>query len=411
MLPVHLFGYILMASETKTALAYGAYDFSNSGYVLAFQSFLFPILLSTAIHGTGTTGTLWGLVVTLSSLTAIIVGPFLGRLSDHLGRASVFISLVIVTGILAIASPILLQYRLWLLALAFVVFNATFELSQSLYDSFLLHLRATLEGMTRLSTFAWGFGYLGGAVFAIFYLLLARQGTTVAMSLALLAGLFLVLSIPAMMTFRWANPKRQETPFHLSQILAVKNPVPWRDLLTYWLIADCVGAVLYFTPLYMREEIGLDTRQLGIIVLGTQLLAFPLTVLMGRVANRLGVVKTIRLSLIIWLAGLTGLYFARSITSLIPALLCLALVFGSTQALMRAHFASRLSKERSGEGFGFFAVAQKSASVFAPGLIAGLSWATGSLRPTYLAVAFLIAIAFVLSRRMPEAVTVSTSTQ
>lgn len=399
-----------MASETKNALIYGAYDFSNSGYVLTFQSFLFPILLSSAVQGTGTTGTLWGGIVTLSSVSAIIIGPFVGRLSDHIGKASVFIGLVIVTGILAVLSPIVLQNHLWLLAAAFVFFNSTFELSQSLYDSFLLHFRATLEGMTRLSTFAWGFGYLGGSVFAIAYLLLARKGTTVAISLALLAGLFLVLSIPAMLGFRRVNPKRQTAPLHLSEILAVKNPVPWRDIVVYWLIADCVGAVLYFTPLYMREELRLDTKQLGIIVLGTQLLAFPLTVLMGRVANRLGVIKTIRLSLIIWLAGLTGLYFARSIVSLIPALLCLALVFGSTQALMRAHFASRLSVERSGEGFGFFAVAQKSASVFAPGLIAALSWATGSLRPTYLIVSFLIAVAFILSRRMPEAVAVPIST-
>jgi UMF1 family MFS transporter len=392
-----------MASETRTALIYGAYDFSNSGYALTFQSFLFPILLSAAYHGSGSSGTVWGTVVTLSSLAAIVVGPFVGRYSDHVGKGPVFVWLVVSTGVLAVVCPLVFQDRLWLLALGFIVFNTTFELSQSLYDSFLLDFRSTAEGMTRLSTFAWGFGYLGGSVSAIVYLLLNRRETPAAISLAVLAGLFLVLSIPAMIGFTRANPRRKGASLHFSQILAVKNPVPWRDIVVYWLIADSVGAVLYFTPLYMREELKLSTKELGIIILGTQLVAFPLTVVMGRVANRWGIVRTIRLSLIVWLCGLTGLFFARSIAQLIPAMLALALVFGSTQALMRSHFAARLSLERSGEGFGFFAIAQKSAAVFAPGLIALMSLVTGSLRPTYLVVALLIAVALLLSRRIPEA--------
>lgn len=256
--------------------------------------------------------------------------------------------------------------------------------------------------MTQLSTFAWGFGYLGGAVFAVAYLLLDKSGGRVASTLTLLALLFMLLSIPAMFAFWRRKPTRVTRGLSWKEILRVSNPVPWRDIFLYWLIADAVGAVMYFTPLYMKEELHIDTRQLGMLVLGMQLVAFPLTVLMGRAASRFGVTRTIRASLLIWLVGLSGLYFARTILQLLPALALLALVVGSTQALLRAHFALRLEAERSGEGFGFFAVAQKSASIAAPAMVTALSWATDSLRPTYLVVGVLIGAAYILSRRMKD---------
>lgn len=391
-----------MRSERASALAFGSYDFSNSGYALSFQSFLFPLLLSSAAGGQGSSGPLWGAVVALSSLLAVAGGPFVGRFADRIGKGGVFCSLVLLAGSLATIAPMVFAGRVWALASSFIIFNAAFELSQNLYDSFLLDFRSGTAAVTRLSTFAWGFGYLGGAVFAIAYLLLDRSGQRVPAILTLLALLFVLLSIPAMLAFWRRKPTRVAQRPSWSEILRVSNPVPWRDIFLYWLIADAVGAVMYFTPLYMTEELQIDTRQLGMLVLGMQLIAFPLTVLMGRVASRFGVTRTIRASLLIWLVGLSGLYFARTVVQLLPALAVLALVFGSTQALLRAHFAVRLKAERSGEGFGFFAVAQKSASIAAPGMITALSWVTGSLRPTYLIVGLLVGVAYFLSRHMKD---------
>lgn len=392
-----------MRTETASALAYGSYDFSNSGYALTFQAFLFPLLLSSAAGGQGSSGALWGSVVTLSSLLAVAVGPLVGRFADRTGKGGVFCFFVLLAGSLAAIAPMVFEGRIWALASAFIIFNAAFELSQNLYDSFLLDFRTGTTAVTQLSTFAWGFGYLGGAVFAVAYLLLDKSGERVASTLTLLALLFILLSIPAMFAFWRRKPMRGTQRPSWKEIFRVSNPVPWRDLFLYWLIADAVGAVMYFTPLYMKEELHIGTRQLGMLVLGMQLVAFPLTVLMGRAASRYGVTRTIRISLLIWLVGLSGLYFARTIIQLLPALALLALVFGTTQALLRAHFALRLEAERSGEGFGFFAVAQKSASIAAPAMVTALSWATDSLRPTYLVVGVLIGVAYVLSRRMKDA--------
>lgn len=392
-----------MANKTASALAYGSYDFSNSGYALAFQSFLFPLLLSAAGGGQGSSGALWGTIVALSSLLAVVAGPFIGRFADKIGKGGVFAALVLLAGGMAAVAPTAFEGRVWALAVAFVLFNTIFELSQSLYDSFLVDFRAGTAELTRLSTFAWGFGYLGGAVAAVVYLLLDKAGRRISTTLTVLAVMFVLLSVPAIVAFWQRKPARVPERFSWREIRQVSNPVPWRDIVVYWLIADSVGAVMYFTPLYMREELQIDTKQLGMLVLGMQLVAFPLTVMMGRVASRLGVTRTIRASLLVWLVGLTGLYFARTVLQLLPALALLALVVGSTQALLRVHFALRLSNDRSGEGFGFFAIAQKSASIAAPALVAVLSWATGSLRPTYIGVAILVAVAYGLSRRMSDA--------
>lgn len=110
-----------MRTETAAALAYGSYDFSNSGYALTFQSFLFPLLLSSTADGQRSSGTLWGAVVALSSLLAVVVGPFLGRFADRIGKGGVFCFLVLLAGSLAAIAPMVFEGRIWALALSFII--------------------------------------------------------------------------------------------------------------------------------------------------------------------------------------------------------------------------------------------------------------------------------------------------
>lgn len=385
-------------------LRFGSYDFSNSGYVLIFQSFLFPIVLAKAASNNTEAQTLWAWIVTSSSIVAIVAAPFVGRSADLLGKWRVFAVAVAIAGILASLSPIVLAKNLILLALSFLVFNTIFEWTQSLYDSFLLNFGKTRAEITSLSTFGWGFGYVGGALFAIAYLILSRKGVSASFSLALLGVLFLLTSIPAILTFRRAEQDvgRTYTRASLKKILSTSSPVPWRELLIYWVIADSTAAVIYFAPLYMQQEIGLTTQRMGMLFLAAQVVAFPMTILMGKFAVMKGTMKVIRWCLLIWLAAVVGLYAAHSLQGLIPVMFAFSLVIGSTQAILRAHYAARVKLEHSGEGLGYYAVAQKSASVAAPAMVAGVLMLGGTLRSAFLVLAGFILLAFIVAFRLPE---------
>lgn len=369
-----------------------------------FQSFLFPLVFANIYSNqTGESAVIiWPWLVAGSSILAIILAPFTGKLGDLLGKWKVFTWCVCLAGILGIFSQLLTNFSWLLVALFFLLFNTAFELSQSLYDAFLLNIEKEKDGITKLSSFAWGFGYLGGALFAIIYFIMEGLGLSHTLMLIVFGILYLLLSSPSIFGFKRIE-KRDLTSTNVidwKKIFHPTIPVPWSHLFVYWIIADCVAALIYFVPLYLQSELLLSMNLVGGIILGAQLLAFPLTILMGRLAIKIGRIKTIQVSLFIWIATLLGLFFATSVTHVLIIALLMSFVIGSTQAILRAHFASRIHEEKSGEGLGFYAVAQKSASVISPLLVGLTITLTGNLRPAFLILTLLVVIAFFLAPQL-----------
>lgn len=395
----------MMSKQWKARLGFASYDFSNSGYVAVFQAFLFPLVLTAGAVDAGLSSTaVWGIAVSVSSLTAVVLAPFVGRFADQVGKARIFTFLVALTAIFALLSPQFFSNHIFALIGCFIIFNVFFELSQSIYDSFLSNIESTARGITSLSSFAWGFGYLGGALFAAIFLGLSKVGVSNISMLSIFAFLYLILSLPSIVSFSRIERLNLKTRQSISvkNILKVKSPVPWGDIFIYWIIADAVAAVMYFTPIYLSNELALDIKTIGGLMLGGQLLAFPITIFMGKLANKIGRIRTLRIGLIIWVFSIIGLAFAQSLTHVIVVIVGLSFVIGSTQAILRAHFASRVDVDKSGEGLGFYAVAQKSASVIAPLLMATSALTFGSLRPSFLVLAALLLVAFIFATRLSE---------
>jgi UMF1 family MFS transporter len=396
-----------MKKLLKKKFGFASYDFSNSGYVAVFQSFLFPLVIAEMLTTAGKNSEFyWAAVVVMSSILAIITAPFVGRLADKIGKVRVFCATVIFVGILASVAVPVFGYSVFVLLAVFVIFNWIFELSQSVYDSFLVDLSSNQQETTDISTFAWGFGYLGGATFAVLYFVMNKMGVAAEQMLTVFGVLFLLVSIPAMLFLSRTKLKSQPQQGFpkLAELLRVSNPVPWADIFVYWVIADTVAAILYFAPLYLKSELALSTAIIGGILLVGQLAAFPATIFMGRLSRRIGRIGVIRLGLAVWAIGLVGLYMASSLAHVIAVFLLLSLVVGSTQALLRAHFADRVEAGMSAEGLGFFAIAQKSASVIAPLLVVAVVYFSGSVGPAFLILAILLVVAFLLAGRLTEGV-------
>ena len=76
-----------MKDSTSKRWGFASYDFSNSGYVAVFQSFLFPVVLVDVLARDGVASELiWPIMVSVSSVLAVVTAPFIGRLADQIGK-------------------------------------------------------------------------------------------------------------------------------------------------------------------------------------------------------------------------------------------------------------------------------------------------------------------------------------
>jgi len=382
---------------------FSLYDFSNSGYVLIFQSFLFPIfLISLNQDYIANTTALWSWIVAISTVIAIILSPFIGKLADIRNRSLVFAFLVLITGVTAIFTPIIFSNSIILIVISFIIFNCTFELSQTVYDSFLKNFAKDSNIITSISTFAWGFGYLGGVLFAVVYLMLNKLELSTNVILSFSAFMYLIISVPSILYFRKTIDNKPIEAHKFRNLLKVRPPIPWSKIIIYWIIADCVGTIIYFAGLFAHSEIGLEVNTIGMLMLATQLLALPLTILSGKVANRIGHIRTIQLCLIVWSFILIGLFFASSLIHMILLMILVAFVIGSTQSILRAKYANNVNRDNASQGFGFYAVAQKSAAVVSPLLVGAVILLTGQIRFAFIIIFILVIIAIILSGKLEK---------
>ncbi len=92
-------------------------------------------------------------------------------------------------------------------------------------------------------------------------------------------------------------------------------------------------------------------------------------------------------------------YYMKTATHFLILAILVGAVQGGTQALSRSLFATMIPKDRSGEFFGLFAVAEKFAGIFGPAIFGLINYLNGSSRGAILSIiAFFVVGAGILSQ-------------
>jgi UMF1 family MFS transporter len=162
---------------------------------------------------------------------------------------------------------------------------------------------------------------------------------------------------------------------------------------------DGIQTIIKMAAAY-GAEIGIGSGALiGAIVL-VQFVGVPFAFLFGALARRLGAKRSVFLGLLVY-AGITVLgYRMRTGRDFVLLALLVGTVQGGTQALSRSLFASMIPPHRSGELFGFYAVAEKFAGLFGPLLFDLVIGLTGSSRNAILSVVAFFAVGAALLSRV-----------
>jgi UMF1 family MFS transporter len=407
---------------TPEQRAWAFYDWANSTYFTVVITAVFP-----AFYGTYASAGLdpaqatarFSAITTLSVGLIAITAPILGAIADYTGIKKRLLLLFMLVGVASCAAMAAIGRGDWQLAsLLFVVGNIGVSGSLVFYDSLLPHV-ARAEETDRVSAAGYAMGYLAGGVLLLINLAWILQPATFGFADAAsatkaafvsVAIWWLVFSIPL---FRKVPEPRVELDPAERQnghwLLAsfARLGRTFREMRHYkhafilfiamLLYQDGIQTMIRMSSIY-AAEVGIgQTAQIGAFVL-VQFLGIPFSFLFGARGTRIGTKRAIMIALGVYtLTSIVG-YFMDSVTDFYVLAGLVGTVQGGAQALSRALFARLIPQNKTSEFFGFFAVAERFATVLGPLVFWMSVTLTGSSRTAVLfIVVFFIAGAALLS--------------
>jgi UMF1 family MFS transporter len=400
---------------TADVRAWALYDVASSIWIATVPTLLFAVYFRAVVAAdTGRADALWGITAALSLLIAGFAAPWIGARADLAGTrlrwlAAATALCCVATAAMALVGPGQVLFGV----LVFVLAQVGYTVGMSLYDAYLVRI-AQPETAGRISGFGWAVGFVGGIV-AVLVSMRWLDGVEVsrdpryASAFVLVALLFGAAAVPALLGLRrlgnHAPPALPPTERPSATQRVAQSVRGWRShgnavrfLAALYLINDAVVTIAFFAGIYFRDQFGLGLAELLRLALLYQVLAIPGTLAFGRFADRVSLHTAIYASLAVWIVAVLLMAFGAAAWVPYAVVVLFAMVFGSTQALMRGAFAVLVPRGRDAEFFGFNALAGRLSAAAGPLLYGVVSAATGSSRAALLSVLlFLLGGALVLA--------------
>lgn len=371
---------------TRQARAWASYDWANSALFTIVITAIFPVFYSQVVAGElpKEEAKAFYLFATTASLAlSALLAPVLGAHADVRGRRKASLAVAMGVGVCASAALFLFDAGdVWPALVAFAVANLGATLSIVFYDSLLPYVTGDEEGdVDRLSTAAYGLGYLGGGIALVLCALLISkpgafglpaEGTlAVRTSFLVVACWWLVFSIPVLRGVPEPPPmpggERRGVLGQLVNTLRELRRYPQALLVlgAFLVYNDGVVTIIRMASIFADQR-GFDTTFILGVIVAVQFVALPSAFAYGQLARRIGARPAILIGIACY-GGITVLAAAMSTPAHFVALaMAVALVQGGVQALSRSLFASLIPPARSAEFFALFGVAEKFASILGP---------------------------------------------
>ncbi len=392
------------ATEARRRIrAWCLYDWANSAFACTVMAAMFPPffrgLATAAGVSPGLATAYWGYTTGLALLIVAVVAPVLGALADAGAARKRLLAVAALTGSALTASFALIPGGAWTTAaVLFIAADFAFASSIIFYESLLPHVAAGHD-LDAVSSRGYSLGYLGGGLLLVLNAAwvtwpdafgLPSTGAAVRLSFVSVGLWWAAFSLPLLrrvpepnaMTNRPSLSAAWRDSWH-------RLRATWRDLagyrplvtflVAYWIYSDGIGTIIKMATAY-GSEVGIGMRDLILALVVTQFVAWPGTLVFGRLAGRYGARPVLQGGLVVY-ALICGLgFFLRTAAHFYALALLVGLVQGGCQALSRSLFASLVPRRKSAEFFGFFSTSGRAAGIAGPLLFALLGQFTGQSR-------------------------------
>jgi UMF1 family MFS transporter len=403
---------------TPEQRAWAWYDWANSVYFTTVITAVFPSFYATyaaAGYEPAQATARFSLITTVSVAVIAVISPILGALADYSGITKKLLAVFMSIGVLACASMVFItEGDIVLASLLFFLGNIGVSGSLVFYDSLLPHV-AKAEETDRVSAAGYAMGYVSGGLLLLINLAWIMQPavfgfpdtvSAIRASFVAVAVWWAVFSLPLFRKVPQPIPpggphrvdigaafKRLGHTF--SEIRKYRHA--FLMFIAMLLYQDGIQTIIRMAAVY-GAEVGINqTSQIAAFVM-VQFVGIPFAFLFGALGSRFGTKRCIFFAIAVYaLATILAFFMTTTLHFFVLAFL-IATVQGGAQALSRALFARLIPRDRTSEFFGFFAIAERFATIFGPLIFTLSVMITGTSQAAMLAILLLfVAGAIVLS--------------
>lgn len=386
-----------MNKYNKTEKSWILYDCTISTYSMVIITAIFPIFFRMAVKSSGADVSMstayWGYTNSISRLILAFAAPVLGTIADYMGYKMSFFKLFAVTGVVFTGLMGVIPNSIALLIVVFMISSIGNTGSNIFYDAFLVDVTST-EKMNMLSAIGFATGYLGNIVaFAICMVVFVLASMHIIpisvytackitfIITAVWCGLF---SIPIIKNVKQVYGIKKEPKIIKSSLKrlgnTIKNIKQHKNLaiflIAYFFFIDGVNTIITMATAF-GSDLGLSSTGMLIVLLLSMLVAFPCTILFGKLSEKFKGKTMLYVGIIIYSIICVFALFIHNITGFMILAMLVATSQGGVQALSRSYFGKLVPKENSNEFFGFYNIFGRFAAIMGPAIVALATQLTG----------------------------------
>lgn len=379
---------------TRTELSWILYDIGNSAFTMMVST-LIPIYFNYLGDKAGISSTdylaYWGYAASIATLIVAVIGPVFGTMADQKNYKKPIFMIALAVG--AIGCALLGFIQSWLAFLiVFIIARVGYSSSLVFYDAMLTEV-TTPERMDRVSSYGFGWGYIGSCIpFGVCLVLaLCYESIGISFQTAMILDFLIIAvwwvgtTVPLLKNFHQTHyveaqthPVR-DTFRRLGDTFAHirREKHIFLFLLAFFFFIDGVYTIIDMATAY-GTALGLDTTGLLLALLVTQFVAFPFSLLFGRLASKYPTGRLIKICIVAYTCiTIFALFMSTQLHFWILAV-CVGMFQGGIQALSRSYFGKIIPPEQSGEYFGIYDICGKGASFIGTTLVGVMTQVSGS---------------------------------
>jgi UMF1 family MFS transporter len=417
----------LQKGDKKLINAWAFYDWANSVYSLVIATAVFPIYYESVTSGDNgvvqffgsefNNSALLSYSLSFSFLIVAFMSPFLSGIADYSGNKKRFMQFFCYLGSLSVMSLYFFkgQDTLWVGILGAILASIGFWGSIVFYNSYLPEI-AFPEQHDRVSAKGFMFGYTGSLILLMFNLTMVMKPEWFGITDSSLPARISFLSVGiwwigfAQVTFYYLpnnvfNKKAKKGYIFngLRELKIVTKSIDKRTdlkqfLTAFFLYSIGVQTVILLAGIFGKKELGITTSKLIVIILLINVVAIFGAYLFSRISEKIGNVKTLKLTIAIWCLICLAAYLLDAKSEYIDIQFyalggTIGMVLGAIQSLSRSTYSKLLpDTEDHATYFSFFDVTEKIAIVVGTFIFGFVASITNSMRNSF----FVLAVFFLL---------------
>ena len=314
-----------MTDGKKKALkSWYFYDWANQAYALTVMTVIAPALMAALYNtatGTQSGDTFYAWVLTFSMLFVVLTAPALGVIADKIPVKKKLLKWYTIVGItftaLMGAAPYFGSQGYIILAVMYTIGTIGFTGGNVIYYSFMPYL-APRNCQDHVSTWGYAYGFIGGSMILIFHLIVllgTSWDTNFQMAIIFSTSAIWWWGFGLQM-FKWTpEPEipttmewkglKDATKVAYSQVYQTFKEIKRFKVLAYFLLAyllfyDGVNTIASMATAFGESVLRLDQSMNVMLLLTVNIVAIPMTIVFGKLANVKGTKFALMLALIIY---------------------------------------------------------------------------------------------------------------